>query len=88
VLVQAGDESILVTGDLLVHAVQLLHPELGYGHDMDADQARVTREATLQAATGRGSLLAVSHLGKPFCRTREGKAEPNGPASRDQTGRS
>jgi glyoxylase-like metal-dependent hydrolase (beta-lactamase superfamily II) len=71
VLVESGDESILVTGDLLVHAIQLLHPELGYGHDADVDQARVTREATLHAATSRGSLLAVSHLGKPFCRTRE-----------------
>jgi glyoxylase-like metal-dependent hydrolase (beta-lactamase superfamily II) len=88
VLVQAGDESILVTGDLLVHAVQLLHPELGYGHDMDVEQARETRRTTLHEATARGSLLAVSHLGKPFCRTREGKAEPNGPASRDKTGRS
>jgi glyoxylase-like metal-dependent hydrolase (beta-lactamase superfamily II) len=88
VLVQAGDESILVTGDLLVHAVQLLHPELDYGHDMDAEQARETRRTTLNEATARGSLLAVSHLGKPFCRTREGKTEPNGPASRDRTGRS
>jgi len=87
VLVRAGDESILVTGDLLVHAIQLLHPELGYRHDMDADQARATREATLQAATRRGSLLAVSHLGKPFCRTKEGKAEPDGPAPHNPTGR-
>jgi glyoxylase-like metal-dependent hydrolase (beta-lactamase superfamily II) len=69
VLVEWGDESILVTGDLLVHAVQLLYPELAYGHDMDTELARSTREKTLHAATTRGSLLAVSHLGKPFCRT-------------------
>jgi glyoxylase-like metal-dependent hydrolase (beta-lactamase superfamily II) len=80
VLVRAGDESILVTGDLLVHAIQLLHPELGYGHDMDADQASATRQRILTEATGRGSLLAVSHLGKPFCRTKEFRAETeNGP---------
>jgi glyoxylase-like metal-dependent hydrolase (beta-lactamase superfamily II) len=69
VLVESGDESILVTGDLLVHAIQLLYPELAYDNDMDADLARVTREKTLHAATTRGSLLALSHLGKPFCRT-------------------
>jgi glyoxylase-like metal-dependent hydrolase (beta-lactamase superfamily II) len=79
VLVEADGESILVTGDLLVHAIQLLHPEIGYGHDMDEDRARVTRLAMLQEATARGSLLAVSHLGKPFCRTKESRAEANGP---------
>jgi glyoxylase-like metal-dependent hydrolase (beta-lactamase superfamily II) len=78
VLVEDAGESILITGDLLVHAIQLLHPELGYGHDMDADQARVTRQKTLHEATARGSLLAVSHLGKPFCRTKE-KARADGP---------
>jgi glyoxylase-like metal-dependent hydrolase (beta-lactamase superfamily II) len=69
VLVEAAGESILITGDLLVHAIQLLYPELAYAHDMDADQARATREKTLHEATTGGSLLAVSHLGKPFCRT-------------------
>jgi len=66
VLVEHGDESVLVTGDLLVHAVQLLDPSLAYGHDMDARQARRSRQAALATARSRGSWLAVSHLGQPY----------------------
>ena len=61
-LVSAGDERLLVTGDLLVHAVQLLYPELAYAHDMDFSQARASRVE----AFGRGDELAVSHLGAPW----------------------
>ena len=71
VLVEGGDESMLITGDLLVHAVQLLDPSLGYGHDTDARLARESREAALATAGSRGSWLAVSHLGQPYCRTKE-----------------
>ena len=66
VLVSAGGERLLVTGDLLVHAVQLLHPELAYAHDMDPDLARISRVAAL----GRGGELAVSHLGTPWLAAR------------------
>lgn len=69
VLVESGDESLLVTGDLLVHTVQLLDPTLSYGHDMDARLARESREAALTTAAHRGSWLAVPHLGAPFRRT-------------------
>jgi glyoxylase-like metal-dependent hydrolase (beta-lactamase superfamily II) len=68
VLISAGDESILVTGDLLVHAVQLVDPGLAYGYDMDADRGRVSRREMLEAAAARGTALAVSHLGSPFMR--------------------
>lgn len=69
VLVSGGGESVLVTGDLLVHAVQLVAPEVGYGHDVDADLARRSRLAALATARTTGSWLAVSHLGQPYCRT-------------------
>ena len=68
VLVSAPGERLLITGDLLVHAVQLIRPELAYGYDMDAELARRPRRAIL---AGHGE-LAVSHLGSPFTRT--GKA--------------
>jgi glyoxylase-like metal-dependent hydrolase (beta-lactamase superfamily II) len=74
VLIEGGGERILVTGDLLVHALQLIYPELEYSHDMDPDQARVSRQKMLYNATTGGSLLAVSHLGKPFCRTKHDEA--------------
>jgi glyoxylase-like metal-dependent hydrolase (beta-lactamase superfamily II) len=69
VLVESGDESVLVTGDLLVHAVQLVDPTLAYGHDMDPDRARESRLAALATAASSDSWLAVSHLGTPYCRT-------------------
>ncbi|XVU26348.1 MBL fold metallo-hydrolase [Actinoplanes sp. CA-054009] len=62
VLVEDGDESLLVAGDLLVHAIQLLHPDLAYASDADPVQARATRKRVLE----RGSTLAVSHLGEAF----------------------
>jgi glyoxylase-like metal-dependent hydrolase (beta-lactamase superfamily II) len=61
-----GSESLLITGDLLVHAVQLGHPELRYASDMDPEQARVTRRAVLDDIQSRGSTVAVSHLGTAF----------------------
>lgn len=69
VLVEGAGESVLVTGDLLVHAVQLVDPEVGYGHDVDTDLARRSRLAALATASSAGSWLAVSHLGQPYCRT-------------------
>ena len=65
VLVSAGDDEVLIAGDLLVSAVQLIRPEVAYGYDMDAERARTTRRAVLE----RHGELAVSHLGTPFTRT-------------------
>ena len=69
VLVESGDDALLITGDLLVHAVQLVDPALAYGHDMDAALARQSRLTALARARAGGSWLAASHLGRPFCRT-------------------
>ena len=68
VLVESGEESVLITGDLLVHAVQLVDPSIAYGHDSDAGRARESRQRALAAAAARGSWLAVSHLGTAYCR--------------------
>ncbi|MGC4894054.1 MBL fold metallo-hydrolase [Micromonospora sp. DT31] len=64
VLVEAADERLLITGDLLVHAVQLVDPELAYAHEVDPEAARHSRAnllATLAPAT-----LATPHLTDPF----------------------
>ncbi len=55
-------DRLLITGDLLVHAIQLLHPELAYLNDADPAQARATRQRMLAA----NRELAVSHLGTAF----------------------
>lgn len=62
----AGSESLLVTGDLLVHALQLRYPELAYANDADPGQARETRTRVLADTGARGSVLAVSHLAVDF----------------------
>ncbi|MEV4638170.1 MBL fold metallo-hydrolase [Actinoplanes sp. NPDC049548] len=72
VMVESGDESLLVTGDLLVHAVQLVRPELAYVFDLDAEMARRSRLSALERAASRGTVLGVSHLGTAWSRTEKG----------------
>ncbi|MEI7055612.1 MBL fold metallo-hydrolase [Nocardioides sp. CCNWLW239] len=71
VLVAEGREQVLVTGDLLVHALQLLHPEIAYSHEVDPVAARHSRERMLgREAAGTLHLatlhLATPHLTEPF----------------------
>jgi glyoxylase-like metal-dependent hydrolase (beta-lactamase superfamily II) len=71
VIVSAADQRLAITGDLFVHAVQFLNPELAYAHDMDADLARASRTGLLRGLAAPASWLAPSHLGEPFIRTGE-----------------
>ena len=64
VLVDSGDERVLITGDLLVHAIQLVAPELAYKHEADPDLARRSRVAMLREL-GHGT-LATPHLSEAF----------------------
>lgn len=64
VLLTAADERMLLTGDLLVHAVQLVDPNLAYAHEVDPELARASRLAALR--TLNPTLLATPHLGTPF----------------------
>ncbi|MFB4284180.1 MBL fold metallo-hydrolase [Nonomuraea sp. MTCD27] len=66
VLVADGRELALVTGDLLVHALQLLHPELAYAHEIDPEAARHSRKRMLGRATATTLHLATPHLTEPF----------------------
>jgi glyoxylase-like metal-dependent hydrolase (beta-lactamase superfamily II) len=64
VLLDTGAERVLVTGDLLVHAVQLIEPGLAYSHEMDPAAAAATRTAILRDLAP--VTLATAHLGEPF----------------------
>lgn len=66
VLVAGGRELALVTGDLLVHALQLLHPELAYAHEVDPAAARHSRNRMLSHGTATTLHLATPHLTEPF----------------------
>src|SRR5438105_7316593 len=67
-LVLDSDSSqVLLTGDLFAGMVQLVNPRVTYLHDMDQDQARETRVATMrELGQYPGALLASAHLGYPF----------------------
>ncbi|HYN94791.1 MAG TPA: MBL fold metallo-hydrolase [Pilimelia sp.] len=67
VLVTGGGETVLVAGDLLVHAVQLIDPQLPYAHEMDPTAARESRTALLaDLLAGGRATLATPHLSAPF----------------------
>ncbi|MER5355602.1 MBL fold metallo-hydrolase [Kitasatospora sp. NPDC002551] len=66
VLVEGGGERLLVTGDVLVHAVQLASPAVRYAHEADPATARRSREQLLDDARRTGAVLATAHLNRPF----------------------
>ncbi|GLY65207.1 MBL fold metallo-hydrolase [Amycolatopsis taiwanensis] len=66
VLVEAGRDRIAITGDVLVHAVQLANPEVAYLYEQDQETARRTRRALLANASRTHTILATAHLNRPF----------------------
>ncbi len=62
----AGGTQVVVTGDVLVNAVQLVAPSVAYVYEEDPELARATREALLAAAAGKGAVIASPHLTEPF----------------------
>ncbi|MET8716791.1 MULTISPECIES: MBL fold metallo-hydrolase [Streptomyces] len=66
VLVASGRDQAVVTGDLLVHAIQLLHPEIAYAHEMDPERARESRRQVLLRPSAGTFHLATPHLTEPF----------------------
>jgi glyoxylase-like metal-dependent hydrolase (beta-lactamase superfamily II) len=67
VLVESDDTTLAITGDLLVHAIQLVDPDLAYANESDPHVARESRVALLRTlATRPSAALATAHLGRPF----------------------
>ncbi|MGA8112265.1 MAG: MBL fold metallo-hydrolase [Actinocatenispora sp.] len=66
VLVDSGAGQLIVTGDVLVHAVQLTDPEVAYHFEADPDLARATRQVLLAEAARTRAVLATPHLRRPF----------------------
>ncbi|MER7172880.1 MBL fold metallo-hydrolase [Streptomyces mesophilus] len=71
VLVESPARHILVTGDVLVHAVQLANPGVAYRFERDQPLARTTREELLSQARRRNTLLATAHLNRAFVPAQE-----------------
>lgn len=68
VLVDGSCRQIVLSGDVLVHAVQLVDPDVGYEFEGDPELARRTRRTLLAEARRNRALLATSHLTRPFVR--------------------
>lgn len=68
VVVAGAGTQVVVTGDVLVHAVQLATPSVAYVYEDDQPQARATREALLARTAAAGGYLATPHLTEPFLR--------------------
>jgi glyoxylase-like metal-dependent hydrolase (beta-lactamase superfamily II) len=66
VVVSGDGLELVVTGDVLVHTLQLLVPSVRYDHEVDPALAATTRRALLDRAAETGAVLATSHLTKPF----------------------
>jgi glyoxylase-like metal-dependent hydrolase (beta-lactamase superfamily II) len=62
----SGDDVLLLTGDVLVHAVQLLFPEVAYAAESDPVAGTATRRRLYDEARRRGADLASAHLTEAF----------------------
>ena len=65
-LLRTADETLALTGDLLLHAAQLVDPAVTYLFDGDPDAARASRIALLDELRGGTAVLATSHPTEPF----------------------
>lgn len=66
VLVSGSQADLYITGDVLVHAIQLVEPNLAYTFEDDSERARITRRQFLADARDAHATLATAHLHRPF----------------------
>jgi glyoxylase-like metal-dependent hydrolase (beta-lactamase superfamily II) len=63
---RGGRQRVVITGDVLVHALQLINPDVAYIYEADQPTAAATRHTLFAEATRTRSLLATMHLKQPF----------------------
>lgn len=66
VLLDGGEDALLLTGDLLHMPIQVAHPEWPSSHDVDPATGSASRSAILGRARDLGWHVAVSHFARPF----------------------
>ncbi|UYQ62142.1 MBL fold metallo-hydrolase [Streptomyces peucetius] len=86
VLAESGTRDVVITGDVLVHAVQLADPAVAYHYEADPATAARSRRRLLEEAGERGALLATAHLRRAFVDAREGLPAPVGAGRRMRRG--
>lgn len=68
VQLEDGNDTLLLTGDLLHTPPQVAHPTWASNHDEDPALASDQRARWMEAARLKGWMVGVSHFGRPFGR--------------------
>jgi glyoxylase-like metal-dependent hydrolase (beta-lactamase superfamily II) len=68
VRIDDGNDTLVLTGDLLHTTPQISHPQVRSNHDEDPEVASRERARIIDAALMNGWALGVSHFGRPFGR--------------------
>jgi glyoxylase-like metal-dependent hydrolase (beta-lactamase superfamily II) len=63
-VVRVGD--LVLTGDLVLHPVQLVNPAVTYRYDEDTERAAATRIALLDELRATGGTIGTAHFADPF----------------------
>ncbi|MET9066414.1 MBL fold metallo-hydrolase [Streptosporangium sandarakinum] len=63
-IVQVGE--LTLTGDVVLHPVQLADPKVPYLYDADPEQAAATRVELLERVRAENGLIATAHFAEPF----------------------
>jgi glyoxylase-like metal-dependent hydrolase (beta-lactamase superfamily II) len=85
IVLEAGGETLLFTGDLLHLPVQVARPDARSSHDEDADLGCRSRVRLLSEARAGGWRVAVSHFARPLGRvTDAGWSAPDDDGSADR----
>jgi glyoxylase-like metal-dependent hydrolase (beta-lactamase superfamily II) len=66
VVLEDGEDALLLTGDLLHTPIQVTHPDWPSSHDVDPATGSASRAAILGRARELGWRVAVSHFALPF----------------------
>lgn len=75
VVAEFRSSQVLITGDVFVHAVQVVNPEVTYAFEQDPALARETRRSVLDSASRACAELATAHLRLPFLSARSNAPE-------------
>ncbi|MFC4591614.1 MBL fold metallo-hydrolase [Sphaerisporangium corydalis] len=57
---------LTLTGDVVLHPVQLVNPAIRYAHDLDPEVAVATRLALLDRVRGQGGMIGTAHFPDSF----------------------
>lgn len=71
IVLEASDERIVITGDLLHVPIQAAHPEWPSNHDVDPEAGAASRARLLGQAVREGWHVGVPHFARPFGRVDE-----------------